>query len=64
VDFGGGLNLQGNRIKCAVIIVFPLTLAFTHSQGIPFDPDDPMFNPPIQRRAPSSTGNYPMDSHV
>jgi hypothetical protein len=64
VDFGGGLNLQENRITYAVITVFSLTLAFTHSQGIPFDPDDAMFNPPIQRRAPSSTGNYPVEPQV
>lgn len=31
--------------------------------GIPFDPDDAMFNPPVQRGTPSSTGNFSIDSH-
>lgn len=31
--------------------------------GIPFDPDDAMFNPPVQHRTPSSTGNYSVESH-
>lgn len=32
-------------------------------EGIPFDPQDAMFNPPVQGRTPSATGNYPADSH-
>lgn len=64
VAYGGRSNPRGSRTTCAAYRIDSPRLTFTHSQGIPFDPDDAMFNPPIQLRSPSSTGNYSIDSHV
>lgn len=59
--FGGGLNRLINQMRYTIspnyFRLFPLTIIM---QGVPFDIDDAMFNPPM----PRLTSEYSLDPNV